>query len=122
MAIDLAKAIGDALYEYSDEVVKATNDVLKETAKEAVDELKTAGEFKDKSGDYRKGWSAKTEAATLGIQKQIVYNKKHYRLTHLLEYGHAKPNGGRVRAFPHIATVEEGLADKVEKKLREKLG
>lgn len=122
MAIDLAKAIGDALYEYSDEVVKATNDVLKETAKEAVDELKTAGEFKDKSGDYRKGWSAKTEAATLGIQKQIVYNKKRYRLAHLLEYGHAKPNGGRVRAFPHIAAVEEGLADKVEKKLREKLG
>ncbi len=122
MAIDLAKAIGDALYEYSDEVVKATNEVLKETAKEAADELKSAGGFEDKSGDYRKGWSTKAEAATLGIQKQIVYNKKHYRLTHLLEYGHAKPNGGRVRAFPHIATVEEGLADKVEKKLREKLG
>lgn len=122
MAIDLAKAIGDALYEYSDEVVKATNEVLKETAKEAVDELKTAGDFQDKSGDYRKGWSAKTEAATLGIRKQIVYNKKHYRLTHLLEYGHAKANGGRTRAFPHIATVEESLADKVEKKLREKLG
>lgn len=122
MAIDLAKAIGDALYEYMDEVVKTTNEVLKETAKEAVDELKTAGDFKDKSGEYRKGWSTKAEAATLGIQKQIVYNKKHYRLTHLLEYGHAKPNGGRVRAFPHIATVEEGLADKVEKKLREKLG
>lgn len=122
MAIDLAKAIGDALYEYTDEVVKTTNEVLKETAKEAVDELKTAGDFKDKSGEYRKGWSTKAEAATLGIQKQIVYNKKHYRLTHLLEYGHAKANGGRVRAFPHIATVEEGLADKVEKKLREKLG
>ena len=122
MALDLAKAIGDVLYEYSDEVVKATNEALKETAKEAVDELKTAGDFKNKSGDYRKGWSVKTESATLGIQKQIVHNKKHYRLTHLLEYGHAKPNGGRVKAFPHIATVEESLADKVEKKLREKLG
>ena len=121
MAIDILKEINDTLYEYADEVVKATNEALKEAAKEAVDELKIAGSFKDKSGDYRKGWSKKEEAAPLGIRKQIVYNKKHYRLTHLLEYGHAKVNGGRVKAFPHIAAVEEGLSSKVEKKLKERL-
>ena len=38
----------------------------------------------------------------------IVYNKKHYRLTHLLEYGHAIARGtGRTPAKPHIKAVDE---------------
>ena len=122
MAINLAEFVGEALEEYSNDVLQAINETLEETADEAVSELKTAGDFNDRTGKYRKGWAAKTEGGTLGIQNQIVHNKKHYRLTHLLEYGHLTRNGNRTRAFPHIASVEESLGDKVEQRMKEKLG
>lgn len=122
MGIDLSAFVGEALEEYSSEVLSAVNDTLRETAKEAVSELKTAGGFHDRSGNYRKGWKAKMEPGTLGVENQIIYNAKHYRVTHLLEYGHVTRTGKRTRAFPHIAPVEERLGDKIEQKMKERLG
>lgn len=58
-----------------------------------------------KTGAYASGW---TMSRTHGKAKgYIVKNDKYYMLTHLLEKGHAKVNGGRVRARVHIAPVEE---------------
>jgi len=70
-----------------------------------------------KSGAYAKGWSDKVEENAEGSYTGTVYNKNHYQLTHLLEKGHAKRNGGRVQGIPHIepafeqmqADMEEGL-------------
>ena len=42
-----------------------------------------------------------------------VHNKEHYRLTHLLEYGHIAKNGKRVGARPHIAVVDEWAVDEL---------
>lgn len=52
----------------------------------------------------------------------MTYNAKHYRLTHLLEFGHAKQNGGRTRAFPHIAEVNDWAQEEVEKRMEGKIG
>ncbi len=121
MQIDLADEINIALKDYTDDVIKATNEAIEEVASEAVDELKSAGGFKDITGKYRKGWTKKKDGGSLGTENMVVYNKVH-QLTHLLEKGHAKRGGnGRVRAFPHIAPVEEELPDKFQRKLEGKL-
>ena len=46
------------------------------------------------TGDYKKGWRIKQDKARKSI---IVHNATDYQLTHLLEHGHVKRNGGEER-------------------------
>lgn len=97
---NLSKLITQELKKYTDEVIEGINVEKKQIAKSAVQELKNKSP--KMTGSYKKGWRVKDENG-----KQIIYNKTDYQLTHLLEFGHAKRNGGRVDAIPHIRPVEE---------------
>ena len=101
----MADAIMEGLEEYrelaSDEVKKA----VKKSAKLVKDEIKAGAPVK--SGRYAKSWSTKTTAETTESLEITVYSPKRYMLAHLLEKGHAKRGGGRVRAIPHIKPAEE---------------
>lgn len=57
------------------------------------------------SGEYARGWKTKTEKTRTGVVT-TVYQGDAPGLPHLLEFGHAKVNGGRTRAFPHIEPAE----------------
>ena len=46
-----------------------------------------------------------------------IANKKHYRLTHLLEYGHYTRNGTKTRAFRHIEPVDIYCTERLEKNI-----
>ena len=52
-----------------------------------------------------------------------VYSRNRYQLAHLLEHGHAKRNGGRTRAIPHIAPAEtigeEQLMKEIERMIKD---
>lgn len=96
---NLANEITRALRQYTNEVEQEVQAAAEEVASESVDKLKQTSP--KKTGNYAKSWT-KTKKG----KKWIVHNKKHYRLTHLLEKGHAKVNGGRVGAKVHIAPVE----------------
>lgn len=107
------------LDEFSADTYKAVAVAIKETGDEVVRLLKQAGDFKGKK--YRNSWTNTFEQRRLSATS-IVHNKKHYRITHLLEFGHAKQNGGRVRAFPHIEPINEMTGKMFEEKLEQLLG
>jgi len=102
----LAAEIAKGLAEYSQDVVEKVNVSSEKVGKAAVKRLKQTSP--KKTGQYAKSWTMKTEKEIGQPHKRIIHAKApHYRLTHLLEHGHAKVGGGRVEGKPHIRPAEE---------------
>jgi hypothetical protein len=102
----LAAEIARGLAEYSQDVVEKVNVSSEKVGKAAVKQLKQTSP--KRYGNYAKSWAMKTEPEVGQPHKRIVHVKApHYRLAHLLEYGHAKVGGGRVEGRPHIGPAEE---------------
>lgn len=113
-----ASAISEILSDYDKDVREVVDKSITEVAKDAQKTLKQSGDFRG-SGKYKKSWAVKIEKKRI-YTNATVYNKKP-GLTHLLEFGHVKQNGGRTRAFPHIAPVNDKVQDEVIKKIEEAL-
>ena len=102
----LASEIAKELSTYSQEVVQKVNVSSERVGKTAVKQLKQTSP--KRYGDYAKSWTMKTEPEVGQPHTRIIHAKApHYRLAHLLEYGHAKVGGGRVEGRPHIRPAEE---------------
>ena len=75
------------------------------------------------SGKYAKSWTVKVTKESPHSLELTIHSRDRYRLTHLLEHGHAKRNGGRVPGKAHIAPAEEkGVAEllaEIERGLRD---
>lgn len=117
---NLASAVMKALEEFSDFTDEAVDKGVSETAKDAVKKLQNAhpqgsGQYGSWDISYNKGWTVKK---TKRDKKATIHNATDYQLTHLLEKGHAKVNGGRTRAFPHIAPVAEECEDALIKNIK----
>lgn len=106
-------------------VKKAVDDVAKETKNEIDSHItfKDYGNKKRKAGTYRKSLKLKTVSETKTGKTVVWYAAgKEYRLTHLLEYGHAKRNGkGRTKAYPHIRYGYEYAKENLPKRIEEAL-
>ncbi|MGG3116476.1 HK97 gp10 family phage protein [Bacillus paranthracis] len=96
----LANDIARELQRYGKEVEEKLEVEKEEVSKNLVDELQQKSP--KKTGKYRKGWRKKKVGNAI-----VVHNALKPQLTHLLEKGHAKANGGRVPAQVHIAPAEE---------------
>lgn len=118
---DLADAVKEQLEEYKDLATEDMKTAIKETG-DKVREIIANGEATPrKTGAYAKSWKSKvTDEGPLSIHV-TVHSPNRYRLTHLLEHGHAKRGGGRTRAFPHIAPAEEAGEKILDEKLSKAL-
>ena len=119
---DFSDAVSSILNQYGDECRLTLKEAVQTVMKKAVKSLKSSssGAFKDRTGQYRKGWKSKVEETRLSVDG-VAFNGKMPGLTHLLEFGHAKAGGGRVQGFPHISDVNDQTAESFEKELRSKL-
>lgn len=117
---NINRAIMDSLGLYAHEIRDQIDIIEEQIAKEAVKRLKVAGTFKSNRSTkgYRKGWRAKKEPG----RGWIVHNATNYQLTHLLENGHALPNGGRSKAYPHIRPVEQQIIYDFANEIRKVVG
>ncbi len=117
--IDIAKIIGKELNEYSNEVREVLNESGRKASKESLKVAKANAP--KRSGNYAKSLKVKKELGLMGNVKYIVHSKDHYRLTHLLEHGHATTNGGRVEGTPHLSIAEKVGVELFEKEIKGKL-
>lgn len=117
---DLASAVMKELDEYRDLAVSDMKTAVKSAGKTVRQEIN--GTAPVRTGRYAGSWTSRTTAETSANIEVTVYSPSRYMLAHLLEHGHAKRGGGRVRAFPHIAPAEEKgeaqLMSDIEKSLR----
>lgn len=123
---ELDKTLNQILKEYADEVTQDTKEVvdlvteeaLKVTKKHApVDKRNTS-----RKGKYKRSLKRKTLYESLTEKRNVIYaSGDEYRLTHLLEKGHANINGKRTKGQPHFYygdnLVKEDLLKEIEKKI-----
>lgn len=121
---ELADAISGIIQTYSDEVVDALPDIVKEISKETVKDLqKRASVFKG-NGKYKKSFKSKKIASASRSGTSYTIYSDEYWLTHLLEYGHASANQyGRynkiVAGTPHWEPAEKNAVQKLQQKIEE---
>lgn len=113
---ELAQAVAQELSDYSQDVTDGVKKEVKQGAKDVVTELKQTSPRN--SGDYAKGWKSRVEYESPEDIRVRVYNSKKPQLTHLLENGHAKQNGGRVNGTPHIGPAEQKAEKSLESKVK----
>ena len=130
---DLARLIVEDLQTYTEEVQEAVEETIDATSKEALKAIEGSPAIQHLRGydtpqyhvyNYADCFHIrdvyKSRGKNKGYYKLILYNLE-YRLTHLLENGHATRNGGRTRAFPHWINgqkVADTLPDRIEEVLR----
>ena len=102
---DLDQAIMKDLKEYANLATDEMKDAVKSSASTVKKDIQSSAPVR--TGAYRKSWAVKKVAESSSTLDLVVHSKNRYQLTHLLEFGHAKRNGGRVPARPHIASAEK---------------
>lgn len=101
-------ALDGVLTEYANDITTGFKKAVDIVGDEVNQTIKDHITFKQHSGDYVKSFRvAKTYEDVFGKKKTWYVKAPHYRLTHILENGHALRQGGRTRAFPHIKYGQE---------------
>ena len=109
----LASSMARIVKSYAAEERKDAGEAVKKTARKTVQRLKKTSP--KKKGGYSKGWRSKVEEGIGAGSTAVIYNAKKPGLTHLLEKGYEKRDGGFVRGIPHIEPAFRQAAEELER-------
>ena len=101
----MADAIEEELLKYNNLAADEVKKAVKKAGKTTKNDIN--GSAPVRTGKYAKSWRSKVTAEDSQSISVTVHSPTRYMLAHLLEHGHAKRGGGRVRAIHHIAPAEE---------------
>ena len=116
---NLDKAVMAELDQFAGMLPGEIEAAQKKVAKTTVKKLKNDSPKRGKQ-KYAKGWKSKTTKTRTGATTTI-YQGAQPGLAHLLEYGHPKVNGGRVRGIPHIQPAEQEAIRLYEQELEKSI-
>ena len=107
---DLNKAIRDALDDYNETIVTGLKKNTKKAMKDLVDNTKATAPVGNRSKHYRDSISSKTlSESQYGITKLWYVKGSDYRLSHLLNNGHALRDGGRYPGTNFIGKAVDAI-------------
>ena len=116
---DMAAEIMKGLNEYAELADASMKKAVRKTANSVKNEI--SANAPKKTGRYKKSWAARKTKENSHTLEMTVHSKDRYQIAHLLEHGHAKRDGGRVAAIPHIAPAEANGADMLETLIKKEL-
>jgi hypothetical protein len=123
-AIDIGDIVREVCQEYGEEVQNETAKIIRNIAPEMVAQLRSK-KFESQRLGYSDSWTHDIVTDAFGTVKVRVYNKDHWQLTHLLEYGHEGyahgKHFGRVEGKEHIKPVQDWAIKQIMKELESKL-
>lgn len=111
----LATEVYGRLMQYQKVTLDVMKNAVENTAKLTAQDINERAAEKFGGKKYCRSWSYKKDGSIKGkwAFSTVVYSKApYYRLAHLLEHGHAKASGGRVKGREHISTPAQ-MAEKV---------
>ena len=118
----LAAEIMQELDKFAEITTDDLKEIIKLVAKETSENLQETSP--KRTGAYAKSWFRRLNPdQSIDCFSMVVYNRKpHYRLAHLLEFGHSAMDGSFVSARPHIKAAEEKAVEWMDDQLTRKLG
>lgn len=111
--------LADTVMRELENYAETTTDGVKAAVKKAANTVKKeiSATAPVRTGKYAKSWATKTTGENSHAIEITVHSRNRYQLAHLLEHGHAKRNGGRVAARPHIAAAEHRGIEELEREI-----
>jgi hypothetical protein len=117
---NLAQVIAQELTIYSRSVTEAIKNEAKSHMKDLVKKTKDTAPVGHRKKHYKNSISSRTVSETdRGAEYQWYVKGSDYRLSHLLERGHATRDGGRVEGTGFISKATEPILADYEKKVEE---
>lgn len=98
---DIASEIAEMVKAETEETRQAADEAAKKAITKARDELKATSPRR--TGKYARGWKTRKAEKFYFYE---AYNSTKPEITHLLNTGHAKQNGGRLPGDHHIDTAD----------------
>lgn len=126
---DFDSTVKKVLLDWNRDLGIKINKKAESVSREAAKMLRKGGPYKERTRKYTRDWSSKLNPNGYRYTRghydvYTVYNKKNYRLTHLLENGHRIISHGHARgrttkAFVHIRPVADFCETKMINEVEE---
>lgn len=116
----VSNTIRTTLNTYSRTIVEGVEKAADETVKEMVKETKKRPKGRYSTGRYARAIASQVGENTISARSRIWYVKSpRYRITHLINNGHAVRGGGHYTGDKHVTKATDRAIERFETRVRE---